>query len=228
MDLETSNRKCGYCYALFHSNGKLKLGRTASPRRRMKTHFRKAKQDGLEVEIIAISNIVDDFLISEKEMLLKASNSLPAIGSEEFLCESRGQAAKLINEMPVKLNPYRSLSETSRLEDVIKSGNLQYEESESVKKYLRFGSSEKMLNLTHLDLAMTALGISRRDQLAKTIGIGITTLNAIYGVVDRKVTIDKRQEAREKLDAALRAEGWEFGCGGIVKIPDAKEGQSEK
>lgn len=91
-----------------------------------------------------------------------------------------------------------------------------------IDKITERGKIEAMeiISPLHFGFAMTALGITRKDKLAKIVGIGTSTLDAIYGTIERKVTLDKRYEAREKLDAALREKGWKFGSGGIVKIED--------
>lgn len=75
-----------------------------------------------------------------------------------------------------------------------------------------------ILNSTDIRLAKAALGL-KDAQLAKGVGIGLTTLKRIEAIDgSNSVKIDTLNKVREKLDSLLLANGWELRGGGILPI----------
>ena len=88
-----------------------------------------------------------------------------------------------------------------------------------------------ILNSEHLELTRFAFKAKRKTDLAKIIGASTSTIDALFGVIDRPVTLDKRLKIRETIDAQLKSIGWELiQSGGIRRIKkpeDAKQVASE-
>ncbi len=86
--------------------------------------------------------------------------------------------------------------------------NLSFSVDVSVKKAII--DHLKILNPQQLEFARVALGLKSKGELARVVSSSVSTLDAIYGVTERTVTIDRRMKIREKLDEALSAIGWEL------------------